>query len=159
MTTNLGFQVIARSNKNTWSPQEDMLLIKLVEEHGRNDWSLIASILGNKRSKQCRERYHNHLNPTINKGDWTDEEEALIIELQKSYGNQWAKIADHFPGRTDNAIKNRYNSMMRSLQNKLEKQARKEAQAAIIAETSKINEPSKINETFQGKPILRDHYH
>lgn len=111
--------MIARSNKKTWSREEDAKLIELVDEHGANNWTLIAKELGGgKRSKQCRERYHNHLQADIKKGGWTDEEERRIFELQAEYGNQWAKIASHFPGRTDNSIKNRFNSMMRSIQHK-----------------------------------------
>jgi len=142
-----------RSNKNTWSPEEDVALVHLVEIHGSNNWTVIAQELGGKRSKQCRERYHNHLQSNIQKGGWTKEEEQRIFELHGLYGNQWAKIAEFFPTRTDNSIKNRYNSMMRSIQHKQLKQQRKAAEAvrkheqqsplAIASnDTTTLSEPS-----------------
>ncbi|CAM0909430.1 unnamed protein product [Alopecurus aequalis] len=103
--------------KGPWTPAEDRLLVDHVRRHGEGGWNAVRRETGLQRcGKSCRLRWANHLRPNLRKGPFSPDEERLILRLHGLLGNKWARISSHLPGRTDNEVKNYWNTRLKRRQ-------------------------------------------
>jgi len=104
------------SKSRSWTKDEDQLVRDLVKEHGLRRWAFIASCLQGKTQKQVYARWRDYLQPGISSKPWTKQEQRLLVSLHAKVGNQWAVLAKMMPGRSPNAIKNRFHATRRKME-------------------------------------------
>ena len=97
-----------KQSKAKFSKEDDMRLIHLVLSMPHPDWFWISKQMINRNPRQCRERWFNYLDPTLHKGDWTEEEDEFLLDKYKEFGPHWNAIARFFNGRSGNAVRNRW---------------------------------------------------
>ncbi len=100
--------------KGPWTMEEDEIVKRCVIQDGITKWSIVAKYVPGRIGKQCRERWMNHLDPSLSKQEWGEEEDRILMDAHKEIGSHWSKIAKLLPGRSENSVKNRWNSRFRS---------------------------------------------
>ncbi|ESQ35917.1 hypothetical protein EUTSA_v10008000mg [Eutrema salsugineum] len=139
--------------KGLWSPEEDEKLLNHITNHGHGCWSSVPKLAGLQRcGKSCRLRWINYLRPDLKRGAFSPEEESLIVELHAVLGNRWSQIAARLPGRTDNEIKNLWNS---SIKKKLKQRGIDPNTHKPIAEVESFSDKDKP--TSNNKRSSNDH--
>ena len=96
-----------------FTPKEDEILQNCVEKVGTGDWDTIAKQIPGRTARQCRERWTTYLSPAVNRTPWTPEEDGLLFDLLKAHGKKWGVIVGFFKNRTQNNVKNRWNTVVR----------------------------------------------
>ena len=97
-----------KKSKQFFTTEEDDMLKKLVKHFGTKNWFTISLFMKDRSAKQCRDRYINYLTPGVFQGQWTKEEDKLLIKLYNEFGPKWSLIKSKMPNRSSNAIKNRW---------------------------------------------------
>lgn len=103
----------ARTTKSYFTQDDDIKLLSLVNQYGRRDWNIISSLMENKNRRQCKDRWRNYLDPSLNKAPFTDAENDLILRKVDEIGFRWKEISKYFINRTEAMVRNQFQNLSR----------------------------------------------
>ena len=112
MRSHRQYRETRKASKRAWDERQDLNLLAMIAEIGPHQWEFISNQMPGRSGKQCRERWHNQLNPLLKKTSWSTEEDWVLFILHQTLQSRWAKITDFLLGRSDNSIKNYWNSTL-----------------------------------------------
>ena len=135
----------SRARRN-WTPIEDVYLVTLVGMLGLDSWKAISARIPNRTARQCRERWKSYLSPDIKNGPWTHEEDLLLVQKYNELGPKWVEISKSFDGRSDNNVKNRWYSSVRSRKNECFSLTPYENDTIILPDLENFGEFSEFGE-------------
>lgn len=135
--------------KSHWTEEEDDALTRVIRRLGVGNWSVVASYVPGRIGKQCRERWVNHLKPGLRVGDWTEEEDAKLLEIHEELGNAWSLIASRLPGRTENTVKNRFHVLEKTWSGRYVRRMRQQQRVVASEEEEEL---SIIDESAHAPP-------
>ncbi|KAH6606355.1 myb-like dna-binding [Trichoderma cornu-damae] len=142
--------------KGPWSADESARLLRLAELTGERDWVTVANLMGNRNAKQCRERYHQNLNPLLRHDPITDGEARLIMQYHGMFGSAWARIAEYLPGRSDNCIKNYVNGRANKTRRAQHREAARRRSPTARSAAEVTTPPSSLGTETPESPYLSD---
>nr|QMX78321.1 PaGL1-like2 [Platanus x hispanica] len=139
--------------KGLWTMEEDKILMDYITVHGEGRWNRVAKMAGlNRCGKSCRLRWINYLNPNVKRGDFSEEEDDLIIRLHNLLGNRWSLIAGRLPGRTDNQVKNHWNTFLSKKLGIKKKRSKVDASSPpLYRECGEVEETSSLPKESNSK--------
>nr|AID69234.1 MYB30 [Garcinia mangostana] len=140
--------------KGPWRPEEDIILVSYIREHGPGNWRSVPTNTGLLRcSKSCRLRWTNYLRPGIKRGGFTEHEEKMIIHLQALLGNRWAAIASYLPQRTDNEIKNHWHTHLKKIHEQKQRPPNQESKDQTLEVLSQDGVTGELKAEISALPI------
>ncbi|KAJ8556051.1 hypothetical protein K7X08_022809 [Anisodus acutangulus] len=148
----------SKVKKGPWTPAEDLKLISFIQKHGHGNWRALPKQAGLLRcGKSCRLRWINYLRPDVKRGNFTPQEEDTIIKLHHSFGNRWSKIASNLPGRTDNEIKNVWNTHLKKRILKKEEYREMKNNSSCASSPSSVSSIHEDDHITSSQEELDDH--
>ena len=129
-----------------FSDEEDIMLVKLIQRFGTDDWKKISNNIPHRNARQCKERWNNFLCPKLNKNPWTEAEDALLLEKYKIFGSQWKKISAFFDRRSHIAVRNRMAMLKRHMNSYKAESSESTCSSPDIDTSQEICEPEKTIE-------------